>query len=65
MIEFINIEKSYGNEWAIEDFNLKIEKGEFVTIIGSSGSGKTTIIKMVNGLIKPDSGTIIVEDKDI
>ena len=65
IIEFINIEKSYGNEWAIEDFNLKIEKGEFVTIIGSSGSGKTTIIKMVNGLIKPDSGTIIVEDKDI
>lgn len=65
IIEFINIEKSYGNEWAIEDFNLTIEKGEFVTIIGSSGSGKTTIIKMVNGLIKPDSGTIIVEDKDI
>ncbi len=65
IIEFINIEKSYGNDWAIEDFNLTIEKGEFVTIIGSSGSGKTTIIKMVNGLIKPDSGTIIVEDKDI
>ena len=65
IIEFINIEKSYGNDWAIEDFNLTIEKGEFVTIIGSSGSGKTTIIKMINGLIKPDSGTIIVEDKDI
>ena len=65
IIEFINIEKSYGNDWAIEDFNLTIEKGEFVTIIGSSGSGKTTIIKMVNGLIKPNSGTIIVEDKDI
>ena len=65
IIEFINIEKSYGNDWGIEDFNLTIEKGEFVTIIGSSGSGKTTIIKMVNGLIKPDSGTIIVEDKDI
>ena len=65
IIEFINIEKSYGNDWGIEDFNLTIEKGEFVTIIGSSGSGKTTIIKMINGLIKPDSGTIIVEDKDI
>ncbi|MGB4609101.1 MAG: ABC transporter ATP-binding protein [Saccharofermentanales bacterium] len=65
IIEYINVNKSYGNDWTLENFNLKIEQGEFVTIVGSSGSGKTTILKMVNGLIIPDSGTIIVEGKDI
>lgn len=65
IIEYINVSKSYGNDWILENFNLAIEQGEFVTIVGSSGSGKTTILKMVNGLIIPDSGTIIVEGQDI
>ncbi|NLM19078.1 MAG: ABC transporter ATP-binding protein [Clostridiaceae bacterium] len=65
IIEYINVNKSYGNDWTLENFNLEIEQGEFVTIVGSSGSGKTTILKMVNGLIIPDSGTIIVEGQDI
>ena len=45
MIEFKNISKSYGNQEVIKDFNLTIECGTFLTIIGSSGSGKTTILK--------------------
>ena len=47
MIEFKNISKSYGNQEVIKDFNLTIECGIFLTIIGSSGSGKTTILKMI------------------
>lgn len=65
VIEYRNISKSYGDKTIIPDFSLGIKKGEFVTIIGSSGCGKTTILKMVNGLIKPTSGEILVNGKTI
>lgn len=65
IIRFDNIKKSYGNKIIVEEFNLLIEKGEFLTIIGSSGSGKTTILKMINGLIKPELGKIFIKDKNI
>lgn len=44
IIEFKNIKKAYGDKVVLEDFNLIVEKGEFVTIIGSSGCGKTTAL---------------------
>ena len=56
MIEFRHVKKSYGDKPVLKDFNLTVEKGEFVTIIGSSGCGKTTALKMVNGLLEPDEG---------
>lgn len=65
IIQFENIKKFYGEKVILSDFNLSICKGEFVTVIGSSGSGKTTVLKMINGLIKPDEGKIFVEGKDI
>lgn len=65
VIRFDNVKKSYGEKTIIEDFNLSIEKGEFLTIIGSSGSGKTTILKMINGLIKPESGKVFIKSKNI
>lgn len=64
-IEFKNISKSYNDKNIIEDFNLKIEKGEFITIIGSSGSGKTTILKMINKLVLPEKGDILIDGKNI
>ncbi len=64
-IEFKHIRKSYGDKVIMEDFNLRVEKGEFVTIIGSSGCGKTTALKMVNGLIQPDGGDILIEGENI
>ena len=44
---------------------MTIECGTFLTIIGSSGSGKTTILKMINGLIKADKGEVLINDKNI
>ena len=63
MIEFRHVNKSYGDKPVLKDFNLTVEKGEFVTIIGSSGCGKTTALKMVNGLLEPDGGDIFVYGK--
>ncbi|BBL61760.1 glycine/betaine ABC transporter ATP-binding protein [Methanobrevibacter arboriphilus] len=65
IIEFQNISKSFDDNKIIDDFNLKIFEKEFLTIIGSSGCGKTTILKMINGLVKPSSGKIFVDGKDI
>lgn len=59
-IEFINVKKEYGNKIIIDNFNLKINEGEFLTVVGSSGCGKTTILKMINGLIIPNNGQVLV-----
>lgn len=64
-IEFRKIKKSYGEKTVLEDFTLSVERGEFVTIIGSSGCGKTTALKMVNGLIPPTAGEIFVDGESI
>ena len=64
-IEFKDIKKSYGEKVVMEHFSLQVEKGEFVTIIGSSGCGKTTALKMVNGLIWPDAGDILIHGENI
>lgn len=64
-IRFENISKAYGEKAVLENFNLAIDQGEFLTVIGASGCGKTTILKMVNGLIQPDAGTIYVNEEDI
>lgn len=65
MIEFQHIRKSYGTQVVLNDFQLSIKKGAFVTMIGSSGCGKTTALKLINGLLIPDEGTIRIEGTDI
>ncbi len=64
-IEFKGVNKSYGSTQVLNDFHLSIPSGKIVTIIGPSGCGKTTILKMINRLIEPDLGTILVEGKDV
>lgn len=60
-----NISKNYGDTLVLSHFNLEIKTGEFVTIVGSSGCGKTTVLKLINGLLVPDAGRIIIQGKDI
>ena len=65
MIEFIKVKKGYKNNLILDNFNLKIEKGNLVVLIGSSGCGKTTLLKMINRLIETTSGDILVDGKNI
>ena len=65
LIEFRGVRKAYGNHVALDDFNLSVGRGEFVTIVGASGGGKTTALKMVNGLISPDEGQVLVNGEDV
>ena len=67
MIELINIKKSFGNEGslAVSNISFNVKKGEFLGLIGESGSGKTTTLKMINRLEEPSSGEIKVKGKDI
>lgn len=60
-----HISKQYGDTYAVEDFNLDIEKGEFVSFLGPSGCGKTTTLRMVAGFEIPTSGNITLDGKDI
>lgn len=65
IIEFENVSKSYSNKLIIKDLNLKISEGEFITILGTSGNGKTTLLKMINSLEKKSSGKISILEKEI
>lgn len=65
LIEFKNVYKSYGEVKALDNVNIKIFEGECVTIIGTSGCGKTTLLKTINALVKYDHGTIIIDGVDI
>src|SRR5947208_2721288 len=64
-LELSHVSKSYGDHSILTDINLTIEKGEFVAIVGYSGAGKTTLISLIAGLIKPDAGTITLNDLEI
>ena len=65
MIRFEHVNKSFGAEKVLVDFSLHIEEGEFLTVIGRSGCGKTTMLRMINGLQIPDSGKVLVEGQDV
>nr|WP_318539896.1 betaine/proline/choline family ABC transporter ATP-binding protein [Terribacillus saccharophilus] len=66
MLTFENVTKIYsGSKKAVNNLNLQIQKGEFICFIGPSGCGKTTSMKMVNRLIEPTEGRILIDGKDI
>lgn len=60
MIEFINVNKTFGKTKALDEFNLSIEQGKIIGFLGSNGAGKSTCLKMIAGLNKPDSGKVLV-----
>ena len=66
MIVFKNVNKVYSKDFhAVENMNLHIEEGELFALIGPSGSGKSTTMKMINRLIEPTSGTVLINNKNI
>ena len=65
MIEFQHVSKAYDGVKVIEDFSLSIARGEFAVLIGASGSGKSTTLRMINRLIEHDSGRILIAGEQI
>lgn len=62
-IELNNISVSFGNFFALEEINLKIPAGKFVSIIGPNGSGKSTLLRLLTGILKPQKGNILIFGK--
>jgi len=65
MIELQHVSKAFGRTKAIDDLSLTVRKGEFIVLIGSSGCGKSTTLKMMNRLVEHDSGRILFEGQEI
>jgi osmoprotectant transport system ATP-binding protein len=65
IIELRGATKAFDGGRAVDDVSLTVAAGEFIAIVGASGSGKTTTLKMINRLIEPDGGTIRVEGEDV
>ena len=64
----INIEhlsKSYGDKKVLDDINLYVREGEFLTLLGPSGCGKTTLLRIIAGFMRPDDGSVFLEGKDL
>ena len=64
MLRLSNVTKRFGTQAAIEDISLDVRRGEILGVIGRSGAGKSTLIRCINGLEKPDSGSIEILGKD-
>lgn len=65
VIELKNISKAFGDNVILENFDLKVKKDEFLTILGPSGCGKTTILRLIGGFEEPDEGQILFNGEDI
>lgn len=64
-LDLVHLEKSFDGTVAVRDFNLRVEKGEFVSLLGPSGCGKTTTLRMIAGFEIPDNGSISLSGEDI
>lgn len=65
IIQLKNISKKFDDTEVLKDFDLSINQGEFVTLLGASGCGKTTILRLIAGLEKVDQGKIFIDEKDV
>ena len=65
IIRFEGVSKSFGAQAVLRDFSLDVAPGAFLTIIGRSGCGKTTALRLVNGLLTPDAGRVLVQGEDV
>lgn len=65
MIELEGVSKRYGATTVVDDLSLRVDAGELLVLLGESGSGKTTTLKMVNRLVEPDAGRVRIDGKDV
>ena len=69
ILKATNLKKVYGKGntevHALDNVSLSVNKGEFLAIVGTSGSGKSTLLNMLGGLDKPDSGSVVIEGKEL
>jgi ABC-type Fe3+/spermidine/putrescine transport system ATPase subunit len=64
-LELRGLTKSFGSVLAVDDVDLRLDPGEFLTLLGPSGSGKTTILRMIAGFQQPSSGSILIDGRDV
>ncbi len=60
-----HLEKIFGQHRVVKDFNLSVERGEFISLLGPSGCGKTTVLRMIAGFEDPTSGEIIIDGQNV
>jgi branched-chain amino acid transport system ATP-binding protein len=65
LLRTIELRKQFGATRACDGINFTVEKGEFLSLVGSNGAGKTTLVNLISAHIRPDSGQILFEDRDI
>ena len=65
IVEIEGVNKIYGSNPVVRDLNLTVDEGEFLTLLGSSGCGKTTTLRMIAGFEEPTTGTITVEGEKV
>jgi multiple sugar transport system ATP-binding protein len=65
MLRLEQLSKSYKKQIAVQDLNIEVEKGEVFVLLGPTGAGKTTTLRMISGLVAPDSGKIYINNQDI
>jgi len=65
LLETIDLHKRFGDTRACDGINFIVNKGEFLSLVGSNGAGKTSLVNLISAQLTPDSGRILFEDKDI
>ena len=65
LVKFVNVNKQHGNKKILKDINLTIPKGKIIGLLGKNGTGKSTLIKLINDLLTPTSGEVLVNGKPV
>ena len=65
ILQLKQIQKSFGNTKVLDGIDLQLHRGEFITLLGASGCGKTTTLRIIAGLETPDSGSVLLDGVDV
>ncbi|TAG31699.1 MAG: ABC transporter ATP-binding protein, partial [Rhodobacterales bacterium] len=64
-LKISHLEKTFGANRVVKDFDLEVAKGEFISLLGPSGCGKTTVLRMVAGFERPTAGSIMIDGQEV